>query len=108
MNVRRGCHTVAALGGVLYAIGGYNGDRMVSSVEIFDPRRNSWRVGDPMNFPRGYASTVTLGDNVFVIGGLQSSEKFMDSVEVYNVKCGWSVPGFSSIGVRCFASAAVV
>uniref|UniRef100_A0A0D3G3M5 DCD domain-containing protein n=1 Tax=Oryza barthii TaxID=65489 RepID=A0A0D3G3M5_9ORYZ len=108
MNVRRGCHTVAALGGVLYAIGGYNGDRMVSSVEIFDPRRNSWRVGDPMNFPRGYASTVTLGDNVFVIGGLQSSEKFMDSVEVYNVKCGWSVPGFSSVGVRCFASAAVV
>uniref|UniRef100_A0A0E0DML1 DCD domain-containing protein n=1 Tax=Oryza meridionalis TaxID=40149 RepID=A0A0E0DML1_9ORYZ len=108
MNVRRGCHTVAALGEVLYAIGGYNGDRMVSSVEIFDPRRNSWKVGDPMNFPRGYASTVTLGDNVFVIGGLQSSEKFMDSVEVYNVKCGWSVPGFSSIGVRCFASAAVV
>jgi N-acetylneuraminic acid mutarotase len=53
---------------------------MVSSVEIFDPRRNSWRVGDSMNFPRGYASTVTLGDNVFVIGGLQSSEKFMDSV----------------------------
>uniref|UniRef100_A0A0E0KYX3 DCD domain-containing protein n=1 Tax=Oryza punctata TaxID=4537 RepID=A0A0E0KYX3_ORYPU len=64
-----------------YAIGGYNGDSMVSSVEIFDPRRNSWRVGDPMNFPRGYASAVTLGDNVFVIGGLQSSEKFLDSVQ---------------------------
>ncbi|KAG8067284.1 hypothetical protein GUJ93_ZPchr0005g14770 [Zizania palustris] len=108
MNARRGCHTVAALGELLYAIGGYDGNSMVSSVEIYDPRRNSWRIGDPMSFPRGYASTVTLGDNLFVIGGLQSNEKILDTVEVYSLSSGWSIPGFSSIGKRCFASAAVV
>uniref|UniRef100_J3M4A1 DCD domain-containing protein n=2 Tax=Oryza brachyantha TaxID=4533 RepID=J3M4A1_ORYBR len=108
MNVKRGCHTVAALGEVLYAIGGYDGTSMVSTVEIFDPRLNSWRMGDSMNFARGYASTVTVGDNVFVIGGLQSNEHILDVVEVYNVNCGWSVPGFCSIGKRCFASAAVL
>ncbi|KAL5202576.1 hypothetical protein ABZP36_013528 [Zizania latifolia] len=108
MNARRGCHTVAALGELLYAIGGYDGNTMVSSVEIYDPRRNSWRIGDPMSFPRGYASTVTLGDNLFVIGGLQSNEKILDTVEVYSLSSGWSIPGFSSMGKRCFASAAVV
>ncbi|KAL5229543.1 hypothetical protein ABZP36_028319 [Zizania latifolia] len=108
MNSRRGCHTVAALGELLYAIGGYDGNSMVSSVEIYDPHRNSWRMGYPMSFPRGYASTVTLGDNLFVIGGLQSNEKILDTVEVYSVSSGWSVPGFSSIGKRSLASAAVV
>ncbi|KAG8084881.1 hypothetical protein GUJ93_ZPchr0010g7509 [Zizania palustris] len=91
-----------------YAIGGYDGNSMFSSVEIYDPRRNSWRMGYPMSFPRGYASTVTLGDNLFVIGGLQSHEKILDTVEVYSVSSGWSVPGFSSIGKRSLASAAVV
>ncbi|KAG8084910.1 hypothetical protein GUJ93_ZPchr0010g9826 [Zizania palustris] len=108
MNSRRGCHTVAVLGELLYAIGGYDGNSMFSSVEIYDPRRNSWRMGYPMSFPRGYASTVTLGDNLFVIGGLQSHEKILDTVEVYSVSSGWSVPGFSSIGKRSLASAAVV
>ncbi|KAM0888724.1 hypothetical protein ACQ4PT_028152 [Festuca glaucescens] len=108
MNARRGCHAVAVLGEVLYAIGGYDGDSMVSSVEIFDPRLNAWKMGDPMSNPRGYASAVTFDDNLFVLGGLRSNEAILDTVEVYNVSSGWSVPGFNSIGKRSFASAIVM
>uniref|UniRef100_A0ACD5W2N8 Uncharacterized protein n=1 Tax=Avena sativa TaxID=4498 RepID=A0ACD5W2N8_AVESA len=108
MNARRGCHAVAVLGEVLYAIGGYDGDGMVSSVEIFDPRLNAWKMGDPMSNPRGYASAVTFDDNLFVLGGLRSNEEILDTVEVYNVSSGWSVPAFTSIGKRSFASAIVM
>ncbi|KQK07321.1 uncharacterized protein LOC100836442 [Brachypodium distachyon] len=108
MNARRGCHAVAVLDDVLYAIGGYDGVSMVSSVEIFDPRLNAWKMGDPMSSPRGYASAVTLDDSLFVLGGLRSNEQILDTVEVYNVSSGWTVPGFSSIGKRSFASAIVM
>ncbi|CAM0957565.1 unnamed protein product [Alopecurus aequalis] len=108
MNARRGCHAVAVLGDVLYAIGGYDGESMVSSVEIFDPRLNAWKIGDPMSNPRGYASAVTFEDNLFVLGGLRSNEQILDTVEVYNVSSGWSVPGFNAIGKRSFASAIVM
>jgi hypothetical protein len=110
---------------------------MVSSVEIFDPRLNAWKMGDPMSNPRGYASAVTFDENLFVLGGLRSNEAILDTVsghciksgtvtftnlcsrsrtvssfllqvEVYNVNSGWSVPGFNSIGKRSFASAIVM
>jgi N-acetylneuraminic acid mutarotase len=61
-------------------MGGYNGDKMVSSVEIFDPRLNAWRMGDPMSSPRGYAATVTLDGSVYLIGGLKSNVQILDTV----------------------------
>ncbi|AQK84176.1 DCD (Development and Cell Death) domain protein [Zea mays] len=91
-----------------YAMGGYDGDKMVSSVEIYDPSLNAWRIGDPMNTPRGYAAAVYLDDSLFLIGGMQSSVQMLDTVEVYNASSGWSVLGSSSIGMRSFASAVVL
>jgi len=61
-------------------MGGYDGDKMVSSVEIYDPRLNVWRMGDPMNTPRGYAAAVYLDDSLFLIGGMQSSVQILDTV----------------------------
>jgi hypothetical protein len=63
-----------------YAVGGYDGDKMVSSVEIYDPRLNAWRMGDPMNTPRGYAAAVYLDDSLFLIGGMQSNVQILDTV----------------------------
>jgi hypothetical protein len=63
-----------------YAMGGYDGDKMVSSVEIYDPSLNAWRIGDPMNTPRGYAAAVYLDDSLFLIGGMQSSVQMLDTV----------------------------
>jgi len=63
-----------------YAIGGYNGDKIVSSVEIYDPRLNAWRKGDPMSSPRGYAAAVNLDGSIYLIGGLQSNVQILDTV----------------------------
>jgi N-acetylneuraminic acid mutarotase len=63
-----------------YAMGGYNGDKMVSSVEIFDPRLNAWRMGDPMSAPRGYAAAVTLDGSAYLIGGLESNVQILATV----------------------------
>lgn len=63
-----------------YAMGGYNGDKMVSSVEIFDPRLNTWRMGDPMSAPRWYAAAVTLDGSAYLIGGLESNVQILATV----------------------------
>lgn len=53
-----------------YALGGYDGAQMMSTVEIFDPRANSWMVGEPMSFCRGYSGSVVLQECLYVIAGL--------------------------------------
>lgn len=63
-----------------YAMGGYDGNKMVSSTEIYDPRLNAWRMGDPMITPRGYAAAVNLNDSLFLIGGMQSNVQILDTV----------------------------
>ncbi|MCL7036923.1 hypothetical protein MKW94_018501 [Papaver nudicaule] len=67
MNVRRGCHSLVAMNGKLYALGGYNGLNMVSSVEEFDPRNNSWVRGDKMTEARGYSKeAASMWSNIFL------------------------------------------
>lgn len=63
-----------------YAMGGYDGDKMVSSTEIYDPRLDAWRMGDGMITPRGYAAAVNLNDSLFLIGGMQSNVQILDTV----------------------------
>lgn len=61
-------------------MGGYDGERMVSSVEVFDPRMESWTMAEPMNFSRGYGATVVLGDHLLTIGGVEDQETIVESV----------------------------
>ncbi|RYR74133.1 hypothetical protein Ahy_A02g008755 isoform C [Arachis hypogaea] len=35
-----------------HALGGFVGSTMVSTIEVFDPRREAWITGEPMNHPR--------------------------------------------------------
>ncbi|XP_047054911.1 kelch-like protein 22 [Lolium rigidum] len=105
MKTKRACHSVAVLGETLYALGGYDGNQMVSTVEIFDPRANSWRISSPFSVPRGYGCAVTVNDNVYLIGGTSADAESVETVEVYNERQGWSVPGYKAIGQRRFASA---
>jgi N-acetylneuraminic acid mutarotase len=53
---------------------------MVPTVEIYDPRLDAWRMGDPMHTPRGYAAAVNLDDSLFLIGGMQSNVQLLDTV----------------------------
>lgn len=57
-----------------YALGGYDGDTMVSSVEVFDPRNDSWMMVEPMKASRGYFCSFVLEGRIYIIGGLQDSQ----------------------------------
>lgn len=57
-----------------YALGGYNGDTMVSSVEVFDPRNGLWMMGEAMRVSRAYLGSFVLGGKMYVIGGMQDNE----------------------------------
>lgn len=63
-----------------YAIGGYDGAQMVPTVEVFEPRVGSWTMLEPMKYARGYMGTVTLGNTIYVISGMQENEEILDTV----------------------------
>lgn len=63
-----------------YAVGGYDGSTMVPSIEIYDPRLETWMIGEPMNHSRGYSAAAVLKESIYVIGGVQSNEEIVDTV----------------------------
>ena len=48
MTVRRSRVALVANMGKLWAIGGYDGDSNLSTVEVYDPDTNSWSFAAPM------------------------------------------------------------
>lgn len=48
MTVRRSRAALVANMGKLWAIGGYDGDSNLSTVEVYDPDTNTWSFASPM------------------------------------------------------------
>mmetsp|Transcript_28158 Transcript_28158/g.77741 ORF Transcript_28158/g.77741 Transcript_28158/m.77741 type:complete len:412 (-) Transcript_28158:42-1277(-) len=74
----------AAVGGKLYAIGGYDG-RTLSAVELFDPRTNAWEPLAPM--PTSRSDFVAAADEhgrVYRLGGLDEYYEALDTVERFD------------------------
>lgn len=55
---------------------------MVPTIEIFDPRLGLWMLGEPMNYCRGYSGAAAIGEKIFVIGGVNESDKILDTVHL--------------------------
>uniref|UniRef100_A0A9I9CVC2 DCD domain-containing protein n=1 Tax=Cucumis melo TaxID=3656 RepID=A0A9I9CVC2_CUCME len=72
-----------------YALGGFDGRSMVSSVEVYDPRMESWIFEEPMERTRGYAAAGVINESIYVIGGLFVDHKILDTVETYKEGYGW-------------------
>jgi hypothetical protein len=93
LNVPRGYHTATLLqdGRVLVA-GGTNVDKL-ASVEIYDPKNDSWVLAKPMSTPRSQHEAVLLNDGrVLVVGG--DSQNNETSSEIYDPTAGqWSLTG---------------
>ena len=71
---------------MLYAVGGWDGGNLLSSVEVYDPRTNAWKAVAPMSTKRyGLAASVlTVGgqEQLYAVGGRHGSP--LNSVEVYD------------------------
>jgi len=62
--------TAAAVGPDVYLIGGYRGDgTTVSTVQVYDTRRNRWRQGRPLPLAVNHAMAASVGGSVDVFGG---------------------------------------
>jgi hypothetical protein len=78
---RRNCAGTAASDGRIYAIGGFDGNSILSSVEAYDPRMKNWMDVSPMSTARSSCSACEIGGKIFVLGG--SSGSRLDTVEYY-------------------------
>ncbi|KAL0912002.1 hypothetical protein M5K25_017943 [Dendrobium thyrsiflorum] len=108
MITSRGCHSMTVLNEKLFVMGGYDGDKMVSTVEIYDPRANAWMPGEPMKCNRGYGASALLGNSVFIIGGIENGENMIETIECYEEGAGWKNSRLKAVGKRCFFSAIVL
>ncbi|XP_035686057.1 kelch-like protein 28 isoform X1 [Branchiostoma floridae] len=82
MNHCRSSLTVTVHGGYIYALGGYNGERYLSTVERYSPRTNSWEEMSHMLKPRSCFAAAAANGAIFAIGGYGPTH--LDSVERYN------------------------
>jgi Kelch motif protein/galactose oxidase-like protein len=66
---------VAALDGLIYVIGGFEGDGSASDkVEVYDPATDTWSEAAPLPEARHHAAATGLGGpRVWVIGGFDAS-----------------------------------
>jgi N-acetylneuraminic acid mutarotase len=61
---------VTAAGGKIYVLGGYPATRDVqTTVQVYDPAADSWRLAAPMPVPTHHPVAVGLGDRIYSLGG---------------------------------------
>lgn len=53
---------------------------MVSTVEIFDPRLESWMPGKPMKYCRGYSAAAVVNDTIYAVGGVKEGDSIAETV----------------------------
>ena len=92
LEVRSGLG-VAALNGFVYAVGGNNGDKRLSSGERLDCAAGGVRQWCPlpkMRHARSNLGLVALGGRIYALGGFDGTER-LRSVEAYDPRCNvWS------------------
>lgn len=70
--------------GQIYAVGGLtkSGDA-VSTVEIYDPETDEWRMGQAMSMLRSRVGVAVLDGKLFAFGGFNGQER-LSTVEVFD------------------------
>ena len=83
---------VGVLGGLVYAVGGYDGNsrQCLSSVEVYNPDHDTWSPVAEMSSRRSGAGVGILNNLLFAVGG-HDGPLVRKSVECYNHESGsWS------------------
>ncbi|OII74133.1 KELCH domain-containing protein [Cryptosporidium ubiquitum] len=72
--------------GRIFAIGGFDGENIISATEFYDSRTKYWSVCSQLNIPRSSASCVKLDQfSIAIIGGT-CGDKRLKSIEVFDVR----------------------
>ena len=82
---------------VIYAIGGQSGDgldKILKSVEKYDPGTDEWSFVSNMTIERCSYSAAVMDDKIYVVGGIDTEGKAVRIIECYvSSNDGWSVVG---------------
>ncbi len=83
MPTAREALAISEVNGKIYAIGGWDGSRLLSIVEEYDPATDTWTKKADMPTPRAYLSTSVVDGKIYAIGGWDGS-RLLSIVEEYN------------------------
>jgi len=113
LNYPRSDHCSVNVGGMLVVLGGTYKSVVVNQTEVYNSDTQSWVEATPMPEPRFGASCSVFNDSVYIIGGVNSSNKIATSVLRYIPSVDlWvpsNVPDMSPTDMpRYYHSAAVV
>ncbi len=115
---KRANTSLAAFKGRLYLVGSYLGVAAEHSVEIYDPKSNSWSTGPPLpgiEKEDHFHLTAVLGDRLHVVGHYFGGKshwvfdgKTWESRADAPVACGWKSDGLEAVrdGLLLFKPAA--
>jgi len=95
MSIPRIAPGIAALNGVIYAVGGDTvssaGSGVVDRVETYDPAANRWTIRTPLDVARGGIGVAELDGTLYAVGGYADRDA-VGTVEAYNPATGAWVP----------------
>ncbi|XP_035215653.1 kelch-like protein 17 isoform X2 [Stegodyphus dumicola] len=80
---RRSRAGVAGVGRLVYAVGGYDGSKDLSSVECYNPLTNKWSPVPPMGTKRSCLGVASLNGLLYAGGGYDGAS-CLNSVERYD------------------------
>lgn len=111
MHYPRMHHQIAALGSLIYVIGGEDGDNIYNSVEVFDPitklNNNQWRSTGSMITPRcNFGLVVSDSTTLLALGG-QVGAEIESSIEVFDCKKGVWTLSLHRLASPCYGFACV-
>ena len=100
MPTKRGAAVAATVAGKMYVIGGATtapgatnpsihptvAQRVLSTVEEYDPQTNTWRTRDPMPTPRNHTAAGVVDGKIYVIGGRIGAAFIAASSDLANVE----------------------
>ena len=80
---------VAALNGMLYIMGGFDGKDYLKDVECYDPQTDTWTNVAPLSQSRSATGVTVMKDRLYALGGFNG--QFLSSVEVFDPRLNqWS------------------
>lgn len=84
---------VAVVNRLLYAIGGFDGNDRLASMECYHPENNAWTVLPSMKLGRSGAGVAALNQFIYVVGGFDG-QNHLSSVERFDTdKQTWEMVG---------------
>ncbi|MGH0146819.1 UNVERIFIED_CONTAM: hypothetical protein FKN15_024069 [Acipenser sinensis] len=105
LNKGRWRHKMAVLLGKVYAVGGYDGQNRLSSVECYDSFSNRWTEVAPMKEAVSSPAVASCANKLFVIGGGPDDNTCSDKVQCYDPESNtWLLRANIPIAKRCITA----